>query len=352
MPHAPTLTVHLSAIRKNYAFLKKQAAGSECAAVVKADAYGLGITPISKALWQEGARFFFVAQIEEALQLRKLLPKADIAVLNGLLPKADKLYIEHNIIPVLNDVGQWQQWNKHGHKHPAILHIDTGMNRLGVSIDDVKKLADTNNFPLLTIMSHLACADSPSHKLNDTQYRAFNTARKLFPKARASLANSAAILMDRCYHFDLVRPGCALYGINPRPKLPNPLKNVVDLRAPILQLHTVPKDGTVGYGATLNVKKGTRLATIGIGYADGLLRSLSNQSEVIIGKEPCLVLGRVSMDLIIADVTHLSERTLEKIHDAEIIGQHMPVDMVAAAAGTIGYEIFTRLGSRITRIYE
>lgn len=351
MTHAPTLKVDLAAIRKNYAFLQKAAHSDMCAAVVKANAYGLGLAPVSKTLWDAGARLFFVAQLEEAIALRKVLPKADIAALNGLLPKSEKAFLTHNIIPVLNDVGQWQRWSKATKKNAAILHVDTGMNRLGLSAEDAKKLAGTNPFPLFAVMSHLACADTPHHKMNDAQYRAFNNVRKLFPKAKASLANSAAILMDKCYHFDIARPGCALYGINPRPKLPNPMKNVVELRAPILQIHTATKDGTVGYGATLNIKKGTRLATLGLGYADGYLRSLSNHAEVFIAGEPCLIVGRVSMDLIVADVSHVSEAALAKATDAEIIGPAMPVDMVATAGGTIGYEIFTGLGPRITRVY-
>lgn len=341
--HAPELTVHLAAIRRNWALLAKKSAPAECAAVVKANAYGLGLIPIAQALWQEGARFFFVAHLEEALELRAILPRVRIAVLNGLPPKAEKLFIQHDLIPVLNTLEQVGRWNE---IYPAILHIDTGMNRLGISLAEAKKL----RLSPTAIMSHFVAGDRPSNKLNDAQYRAFNLIRKRFPDAKASLANSAGILNRKCYNFDLTRPGCALYGINPRPSLANPMENVVTLTAPVLQVHTADANGTVGYGASARVKKGTRLATIGIGYADGYLRSLSDKSEVVIGGKRCKVLGRVSMDLIVADVTKLPESRITA--QAEIIGANMPVDKVAKAAGTIGYEIFTRLGNRLNRHYK
>lgn len=341
--HAPELTVHLAAIRRNWALLNKKSGNSECAAVVKANAYGLGVIPIAQALWQEGARLFFVALLEEAIELRAILPKARIAVLNGLLEKDDRHFVQHNLIPVLNSVEQVTRWNP---IYPYILHIDTGMNRLGISLKEAAHLPGNP----YAVMSHLACADKPENKLNHAQYLAFNRIRKRFPDSKASLANSAGVLLKKCYHFDIVRPGCALYGINPRPGLTNPMENVVTLTAPILQVHTAEANGTVGYGATAKVKKGTRIATIGMGYADGYLRSLSNSGEVAVDGKRCKIIGRVSMDLIMADITHLPASA--SLKQAEIIGPSIPVDKVAKAAGTIGYEVFTRLGSRLHRRYQ
>jgi len=198
-------------------------------------------------------------------------------------------------------------------------------------------------------MSHLACADTPEHSLNDEQYRLFNQIRKSFPATKASLANSSGIFLKKCFHFDQVRPGCALYGINPTPYQKSPVQPVVTLTAPILQTRTIEQDGTVGYGAAAKVKKGTRLATIGLGYADGFLRSIEGKGAVMIAGKPAKLLGRISMDLIMADISHLPE---QEYKEAEILGKKITVDDVSQAAGTIGYEVLTRLGSRFKRSYQ
>lgn len=330
------LTVSLHAIAENYATLARKAAGAECAAVVKADAYGLGVGPVAKALWKAGARFFYVAQLEEALTLRGVLPKARIAVLNGLTAKDKKDQKHYQLISVMNHRGNL----------PGILHVDTGMNRLGFSVEEAAALEDIH---CEGIMSHLACADTPEHPLNEAQYRAFNAIRKRFPTARASLANSAGIFLKKCFHFDQVRPGCALYGINPASALPCPVAPVVTLTAPILQIREITAAGTVGYGATAKVKKGTRLATIGLGYADGFLRQLSGKGEVEIGGKLVPLIGRVSMDLIIADISQLAAN--KQYTEATILGSHYDVNAMAKDAGTIGYEVLTRLGQRFTRRY-
>ena len=275
------LTISLSAIAQNYRLLAAKVSPAECAAVVKANAYGLGLAPVAKALWQEGARFFYVALLEEAIALRAILPKARIAALNGIPKKQAKIAAQYQLLSVMNDVDDL----------PGILHIDTGMNRLGFNSSEAEKLA-AKKTRAEYIMSHLACADTPEHPLNDAQYRAFNRIRKLFPQAKASLANSSGIYLKKCFHFDQVRPGCALYGINPTPHRGNPMQNAVTLTAPILQIRQVEAAGTVGYGATRKVKKGTRLATIGIGYADGFLRSVT-EGSVYIGGKAAPLLGRV-----------------------------------------------------------
>ena len=331
-----TLTVSLKSIADNYRLLKKKSAPAECAVVVKADAYGLGLEPIAKTLWKAGARFYYVALLEEAIALRRILPKAEIAVLNGLTQKEIKEQQHYKLISVMNHRGNLA----------GILHVDTGMNRLGFSVTEAEKL---QGLPIHSVMSHLACADTPQHFMNDVQYRTFNTVRKLFPDADASLAASSGIFLKKCFHFDQVRPGCALYGINPTPYTRNPMQPVVTLTAPILQIRDVTENGTVGYGSTAPVKKGMRLATIALGYADGYLRALSNNSNVIIGGKKVPLLGRVSMDLVVADISNLPP---ENYTEAELIGKNIAVDSVAQSAGTIGYEVLTRLGNRFKRQYK
>ena len=331
-----TLTVSLKSIADNYKLLKAKSAPAECAVVVKADAYGLGLEPVAKALWKAGARFFYVALLEEAIQLRGILPKAEIAVLNGLTLKQIKEQKHYKLISVMNHCGNLG----------GILHVDTGMNRLGFSVQEAEQL---KGLPIHSVMSHLACADTPHHRMNDAQYRSFNSIRKLFPNASASLAASSGIFLKRCFHFDQVRPGCALYGVNPTPYIKNPMQPVVTLTAPVLQIRDVTENGTVGYGATVKVKKGARLATIGLGYADGYLRSLTDNSDIIIAGKKAKLLGRVSMDLVVADISELPPSDYK---NAEIMGSNITVDTLAQAAGTIGYEILTRLGQRFKRNYE
>lgn len=330
-----TLTVSLKAIADNYKLLAKKSAPAECAVVVKADAYGLGLQPVARALWKAGARFFYVALLEEAIMLRGILPKAEIAVLNGLTPKEIKEQQQYKLIPVMNHLGNLA----------GILHVDTGMNRLGFSVEQAEKL---QGLPIHSVMSHLACADTPEHPTNDRQYRAFNRVRKLFPDAHASLAASSGIFLKKCFHFDQVRPGCALYGVNPTPFTRNPMQPVVTLTAPILQIRDITENGTVGYGGTAPVTKGMRLATIALGYADGYLRALSNNSNVVIGGKKVPVLGRVSMDLLVVDISNLPPANYM---EAELMGKSITVDDIAQAAGTIGYEVLTRLGNRFKLKY-
>lgn len=331
-----TLTVSLKAIADNYRLLAKKAAPAECAVVVKADSYGLGLEPVAKTLWKAGARFFYVALLEEAIALRGILPKAEIAVLNGLTPKEIKEQKHYKLISVMNHRGNLA----------GILHVDTGMNRLGFSVRDAEKL---QGLPIHSVMSHLACADTPQHYMNDFQYRQFNQVRRWFPDATASLAASSGVFLKKCFHFDQVRVGCALYGVNPTPYTKNPIQPVITLTAPILQIRDVHENSTVGYGATVAVKKGMRLATIGVGYADGYLRGLSNNSNVMIADKKAPLLGRVSMDLVVADISHLPPS--DYTH-AEIISKTVTVDTLAQEAGTIGYEVLTRLGSRFKRSYK
>lgn len=350
-----TLTINLAAIAANYHALSKRAKEAECAAVVKANAYGLGVRPVAKALAKAGVKTFFVAHLEEGIELREVLPKARIFVFHGVREKREKFFCEYRLIPVLNDVYQIDIWRdfsrRKKEKLSAAVHIDTGMNRLGFSPGEIERL-DVGELDVKLVMSHLACASDPDSIKSDEQYRLFNAIRKKFPGIPASLANSAGILAKKCYHFDLVRPGIALYGSN---KQISPshihMRHVVTLTAPIIQLRRIDTPGTVGYGATREVAVGARLATIPVGYADGYLRSLGNMALAYVAGHKAPVVGRVSMDLIVLDVTNVPESKLAIGTEVELIGEHCTIDDLAKQAGTIAYEIITRLGGRFRKTY-
>ena len=352
------LTIDLAAISANYERLATMAAPAACAAVVKADAYGLGLARVAPALAARGCRVFFVAHLDEGQALRTLLPKADIFVLNGALPGAEPRFAEAGLAPVLNDLEALDAWAALARARgglPAALHLDTGMSRLGLSPAEIDALAADparlDGVDLRYVMSHLACSEEPDNPMNAAQLDRFETARARLPRARASLANSSGIFRGAGYHFDLVRPGAALYGVNPCPGKPNPMADVVRLEAKILQVRDVDSAGTVGYGATHRVAGGARIATVAVGYADGYLRGLGGRAGCYIGETRVPVVGRVSMDLISLDVSAVPPESLGKDTLVEIIGPRHPVDALAEEAGTIGYEILTGLGRRYHRRY-
>ena len=352
-----TLTVDLDAIVANYRLLAARAAPSVCAPAVKADAYGLGLARVAPVLHAAGARLFFVAHLDEGLALRRLLPDAEVAVLNGLFAPEVAAYHDAALTPVLNDLNAIDLWRAHGRGRPAFVHVDTGMNRLGLGPDELDRLTDQpsrlDGVAVRGWISHMACADTPDHPLNAAQHGAFGGALGRLPPAPASLANSAAIFLGRPYHFDLVRPGCALYGINPTPATENPMRPVVTLTAPILQLRTVSHPATIGYGATADVRPGMKIATIAIGYADGFMRHLSNRGILGMQGRPVAVIGRVSMDLVAVDVTGVPDHLIIPGQgEIEILGPGFPADRLAAAGGTIGYEVLTSLGRRFRRAYH
>ena len=358
-PSQSLLTIDLAAVAANYRALRSRlTARASCAAVVKADAYGLGAARVVPALAAAGCREFFVAEFGEAEALRHILPpRFGIYVLNGLLAGEDAGFRRLGIVPVLNDLAQVERWRRTaraaGRALPAALHIDTGMSRLGLAPEDALSLAAPGRLAGLDInavISHLACAEDPADPMNRQQLTTFRRVRTAFPNARASLANSSGIFLGRAYQFDFVRPGAALFGINPRPGRPNPLRQTVTLRGKILQIHQVDPPRSVGYGATHRIAGRTRIATVAAGYADGWPRSLSNRGSAYIGDLRVPVIGRVSMDLMTLDVT--AAPTLVPGDTVELIGDHVTVDDVAEAAGTIGYEILTRLGRRYHRIYS
>ncbi len=353
MHPAATLEVDLSAIAANYRLLKSRHAKKAVAAVVKANAYGMGIEAVGKTLWQEGCHEFFVATLEEGVELRAILPEAAISVFNGLFAHEENDYAHYRLTPVVNTLEQYQRLAAGGQRLEYMLHVDTGMTRLGLSEYDVKIVIDrqppTANCTLL--MSHLACADAPEHPQNAQQLDRFRTALALFSGVRASLCNSAGIFLPPAFHFDLARPGCALYGINPA-KGKNPMQPVAILSAPLLQIRTLERDETVGYDATFQAKKGSRIAIAGIGYADGYFRSLSNRGFAYVAGHKVPIIGRISMDMLALDVSGVPERLLAPEIRAEFINKEQTVDDVATACNTIGYEIFTRLGRRVKRLYK
>lgn len=354
-----TLTVDCAAVAANYRALSARVGKAQTAAAVKADAYGLGMAQVAPALAAAGCDFFYVAHLEEALALRKLLPRATIAVLHGISAAEQPLTSEHRLLPVLCSLADIQAWQTRaktlGQPLPVIIHLDTGMNRLGLPEAERKYLAETptwlDGLVVRFWMSHLACADAPNHALNAQQLSALRAALANLPKAPMSFANSSGIFLGTAYHFDQVRPGCALYGINPTPEQPNPMQAVASLTAPVIQLRPLLPDATVGYGASWRSKRQGRLAVLPVGYADGFPRALSSRGTVYFGDHAAPIVGRVSMDLITVDVTDVPESLCQHGMAAELFGKHQGVDAVATAANTIGYEILTNLGQRYRRIY-
>ena len=336
------LDVHLDKVAQNYlSFRKRLKQGADCAAVVKADAYGLGAAEVSRALFDQECRHFFVAHFDEAQAVRAAVPEKDavIYVLNGPFGATAREFAAGGFVPVLNspgDIAYWADFAKNsGQKQPAIIHIDTGMNRLGLSSGEAAALAaDTGVLKPLDIryvMSHLACGDEPSHPMNGEQLERFRElAQALGLPLRLSFANSAGILLGPDYHFDLVRPGCGLYGIHPQSEGENPMAGAVTLKARIVQTRGIDISSTIGYGAAYRAASPVNCATVSAGYADGYLRSLTGRGKVFIGGIACPVLGRVSMDSIVVDTTALTAKP---------------------QAGTIGYEILTSLGKRYRRQY-
>jgi alanine racemase len=354
------LTIDLDAIGANWRALAKRSAPAEAAAVVKADAYGLGMATVAPALWRAGARSFFVAHVGEAIALRGLLdPSARIGVLNGLMPGSEPAMREHGLLPVLNDLGQIDRWAAEGRAagQPlhAYIHIDTGMSRLGLPPGEVDTLAAEperlDGIAIAAWMTHLACADEIGHPMLDIQRVSFVNALNRLPDAPASIANSSGIFRDRALHMDLVRPGCALYGVNPTAEAPHPLNHPVRLDARILQVRPLVPGQPVGYGSSWRAGQPGRLATLPVGYADGYLRTASNAGRVFIDGIACPVVGKVSMDLLTVDVSAVPEGRAVPDAMVEVLGPHRGVDELAHNAGTIGYEVLTSLGDRYARRY-
>jgi alanine racemase len=348
-----TLAIDLDALARNYARLRAAAGPAECAAVVKADAYGLGVAPVARRLVREGCARFFVATAAEAAELRALAAGVEIYVLEGARDGELDTLAAARATPVLCSLEQVERWRGRGR---ALLQLDTGMARLGLGEREVEELARRPELlagiDVELVVTHLACADAPEHPLNCLQLEAFERLRRRLATARVSIGNSAGTLTGAAQRGDLVRPGIGLYGGNPFADRPNPFEPVVTLRAPIVQIREIDAVQTVGYGATFGVAPPARLAVVALGYADGYPRALGNRGVVAIAGQSAPVVGRVSMDLICCDVTALPRDLVHVGESVEAIGPSVPLDDVAAAAGTIGYEILARLSPRLKREYR
>ena len=359
------LTIDLVALKDNWRLLSTRAVSAECGAAVKGNAYGLGIEPVAKALWEAGCRTYFVARPKEGEELRRHLPDAMIYVLDGLFAGQAEFYAKLDLCPALISIGEAREWagfgRVYGRKLPCAIHVDTGINRLGFSKPEFDALLDDaflmEGLNVSLLMSHLACADEPSHPLNARQREAFDAVRAKLPGIPASLANSSGIFLGDGFTHDLVRPGIALYGGNPITGSPNPMRAVAHLEGTVLQVRNVRVGETVGYGATWEASRPTRIAVLGAGYKDGVPRALSSKqmdgpAQVFINGKRCPVIGRISMDMMGADITDLMPHSVVRGTRAEILGPNILIDEAAAWAGTISYELLTRLGSRYARLYS
>lgn len=358
MTDATTLTIDLDAIAENYRTLAAIAAPAACGAVVKADAYGLGVGPVAKTLRTEGCGSFFVATPSEGRFLRGALGEQDteIFILNGPTPgaNADAEFREERLIPALNSLAQLSQWKESG-GGPAAIALDTGMARLGLSEREVRALASDSGLlegiDVSLVFSHLACAEESDNPMNADQRARFDRLRADLPAARASLANSGGVFLGTEFAYDLVRPGAALFGVSEATGATEKLRQVVRLQGKILQVRDVDTDMTVGYGAKGFARRGARLATVDVGYADGYLRSLSERGHAYFGETHVPLSGRVSMDLTVFDVSDVPPPGPTAGDTIDLISDTHGVDALATEAGTIGYEILTSLGSRYRREY-
>ena len=358
------LTIDLAAIEANWRALGRRAMPAECAAVVKADGYGLGLEPVAKRLAKAGCKSFFVADLGEARRLRAALPDQAIYVLDGLLPNTAAVFAEINARPVIGSLVELAEWDAFCSAQKwtggAALHVDTGMNRLGISANDAAALAPrirAENHGITLLMSHLACADQPDNPLNQKQMALFREVRLLYRGIPSSIAASSGIFLGNPAHCDMVRPGAALYGVNPTPGKANPMQPVVELKAHVLTVRNVGKGETVGYGGVWTARHASRLAILAAGYADGYLRSASATdeapgSDVMIAGKRCPVVGRISMDLMAVDISALPDKAVRRGDLVTLIGDDVTLDDVGNKAGTIGYEILTSLGRRYHRVYR
>ncbi len=358
------LTVDLDAIVANWRKLEKAAVPAECAAVIKADAYGCGVDPVARALAAAGCKTFFVATVDEARAARAALPSATLYALDGLFQNCGEAFAKVDCKPVIGDLNELAEWDvfcrRSGWEGGAAIHIDTGMNRLGLTITEAQGIVpriNAGDHGVTLVMSHLACAEALNHPLNAKQLATFREIASLFTGVPASLSNSSGIFQSPQFQFDLVRPGAALYGINPTPEADNPMQPVVDLKARIVQIRTVERGDSVGYGGTWTARRPTRLAIVSAGYADGYFRAAGSNdgtrgAEVVVAGKRCPIAGRVSMDLMAVDVTDLEKNAVRRGHMATLIGEGITVDELAHHFGTIGYEVLTSLGPRYARAYK
>ncbi len=355
----PRLTINLTALKRNYKALCAKRPSATTAAIGKANAYGLGMAPVATALYEADCRTFFTAYTFEAIDLRRLFPDhgVEIYVFNGPAEGEEDSYRANNLIPVLNTPAQIAMWQNSD--LPCVLHLDTGMNRLGLATKEAMALLDDSatlsKLDVKYLLSHFACSSDPDADKNHTQYKEFCDLTKqvasLFPSAKTSISSSGGLFLPKELDENLTRPGVALYGISPQGSPLNALEPVASLEAPVVQTRTIEQDETVGYGATYTATAKRKIATISIGYADGYMRSLSNKGFVMIRGEKFPVVGIVSMDLITVDVTEASTE-IQTGDVAECFGTNILIEDLAKVANTIPYELLVGLGNRVERIYK
>jgi alanine racemase len=358
------LTVDLDAIVANWRKLEKTAVPAECAGVVKANAYGCGTEPVARALAAAGCKTFFVATPDEAATVRAAAPQAAIYALDGFFQNSGEAYARIDCKPVIGDLNELAEWDvfcrRSGWTGGAAIHIDTGMNRLGLTSAEAQGIIPRINageHGITLVMSHLVSAEQLNSPINAKQLTTFREIASLFSGVPASLSNSSGIFLGAQFQFDMVRPGAALYGVNPTPEADNPMQGVVELKARIVQIRNVERGETVGYGATWTARRPTRLAIVSAGYADGYFRAASASdgtrgAEVVVAGKRCPVAGRISMDLMAVDVTDLPANAARRGHMVTLIGEGITVDELAHHFGTIGYEVLTSLGPRYARVYK
>lgn len=358
------LTVDLDAIVANWRKLEKSAVPAECAGVVKANAYGCGADQVARALSNAGCKTFFVATLDEAAVVRAAAPTAAIYVLDGFFQNTGDAYARIDCRPVIGDLNELAEWDvfcrRTGWAGGAAIHIDTGMNRLGLTVAEAQGIVPrihAGDHGITLVMSHLASAELLNNPANAKQLAAFREIASAFSGVPASLANSSGVFLGSQFQYDLVRPGAAVYGINPTPEADNPMQPVVELKARIVQIRNLERGETVGYGGTWTARRPTRLAIISAGYADGYFRAASANdgtrgAEVVVAGKRCPVAGRISMDLTAIDVTDLDKAAARRGHLVTLIGEGITVDELAHHFGTIGYEVLTSLGKRYARIYK
>src|SRR5712671_5761245 len=358
------LTVDLDAIAANWRKLEKTAVPAECAGVIKADAYGCGLGPIARALAGAGCKTFFVATLDEARAARAAIPSAAIYVLSGFFQNSGDAFAKIDARPVIGDLHELAEWDvfcrRSGWAGGAAIHIDTGMNRLGLTVADAQGIIpriNSGDHGITLVMSHLACAENLHHPLNAKQLASFREIASVFSGVPASLSNSSGVFLGPQFQFDVVRPGAALYGVNPTPEADNPMQPVVDLKARIVQMRNIEKGESVGYGGTWTTRRPTRLAIVSAGYADGYFRAGGSNdgtrgAEAMVAGKRCPVAGRISMDLMAIDITDVPNNAARRGHMVTLIGEGITVDELAHHFGTIGYEVLTSLGPRYARLYK
>jgi alanine racemase len=338
---------------------------AECAGVIKANASGCGVEPVARALSAAGCKTFFVATLDEAQAARAALPSsAAIAVLSGLLQNSSDSYAKIDCRPVIGDLNELAEWDvfrrRSGWSGGAAIHIDTGMNRLGLSVTEAQGLIPrikAGDHGITLVMSHLVSSEIINSPINSRQLGAFRQIASLFTGVPSSLSNSSGIYLGAPFQFDLVRPGAGLYGVNPTPEADNPMQPVVDLKARIVQIRSIERGDTVGYGGIWTARRTTRLAIVAAGYADGYFRAAGSNdgtrgAEVVVAGQRCPIAGRISMDLMAVDITDLPPKAARRGHMVTLIGEGITVDELAHHFGTIGYEVLTSLGARYARIYK